>query len=84
MTVWKQKILRKKKFRNGRTFLKITEKHFVKSTKPKTRNQIIKWLKKSSFRQCGIYDVGNGVALPCVFYVLNGIAHYAELTNSVI
>ena len=27
---------------------------------------------------------GNGVALPCVFYVLNGIAHYAELTNSVI
>ena len=59
-------------------------KALCKSTKPKTRNQIIKWLKNPHSDRAEYTMWGNGVALPCVFYVLNGIAHYAELTNSVI
>lgn len=59
-------------------------KALCKSTKPKTRNQIIKWLKNPHSDSAEYTMWGNGVALPCVFYVLNGIAHYAELTNSVI
>lgn len=43
------------------------------STKPKTRNQIIKWLKDphSDSAEYKMWD--NGVALPCVDYVLRGI-----------
>ena len=58
-------------------------KALCKSTKPKTRNQIIKWLKNPHSDSAEYTMWGNGVALPCVFYVLNGIAYYAELTNSV-
>ena len=58
-------------------------KALCKSTKPKTRNQIIKWLKNPHSDSAEYTMWGNGVALPCVFYVLSGIAHYAELTNSV-
>ena len=46
-----------------------------KSTKPKTRNQIRKWL-QNPCSDSALYTMwGNGVALPCVFYVLNGIAN---------
>lgn len=49
-----------------------------KSTKPKTEKQIIKWL-KNPYSDSAMYAMwGNGVALPCVFYVLNGIVTVAE------
>ena len=44
-----------------------------RSTKPKTRNQIVKWL-KSPHSDAAEYKMwGNGVALPNVFFVLAGI-----------
>ena len=44
------------------------------SSKPKSRNQIIKWL-KDPYSDSAIYKMwGNGVALPCVEYVMEGIA----------
>ena len=43
------------------------------STKPKTRNQIIKWLKGPHSDSAEYKMWGNGVALPCVDYVLRGI-----------
>ena len=49
-----------------------------KKTKPKTRNQIIKWLKEP-YRDSAEYKMwGNGVALPCVYFVLAGIACFFE------
>lgn len=46
-----------------------------KSSKPKSRNQIIKWL-KNPYSDSAMYAMwGNGVALPCVYYVLNGIVN---------
>ena len=44
------------------------------STKPKTRNQIIKWLKNPHSDTAEYKMWGNGAALPCVDYVLRGIA----------
>lgn len=44
------------------------------STKPKTRNQIVKWLKNPHSDTAEYKMWGNGVALPCVDYVLRGIA----------
>jgi DNA (cytosine-5)-methyltransferase 1 len=44
------------------------------NTKPKTRNQIIKWLKAPHADAAEYKMWGNGVALPCVFFVLSGIA----------
>ena len=43
------------------------------STKPKTKNQIIKWLKDPHSDSAEYKMWGNGVALPCVDYVLRGI-----------
>ena len=44
-------------------------------TKPKTRNQIIKWI-KDPYSDAAEYKMwGNGVALPCVYFVLAGIAY---------
>lgn len=44
-----------------------------KANKPKTRNQIIKWM-KNPYSDSAEYKLwGNGVALPCVFFVLSGI-----------
>ena len=44
-----------------------------KANKPKTRNQTIKWL-KNPYSDSAEYKLwGNGVALPCVFFVLSGI-----------
>lgn len=46
--------------------------------KPKTQAQIIKWL-KDPYSDAAEYKMwGNGVALPCVFYVLSGIAQTAK------
>ena len=48
-------------------------------TKPKTDAQIIKWL-KDPYSDSAEYKLwGNGVALPCVHFVLAGIAHFASL-----
>ena len=47
-----------------------------KPSKPKTDRQIIKWLKKPHSDSAEYKLWGNGVALPCVFFVLAGIAWY--------
>ncbi|MEQ2464661.1 DNA cytosine methyltransferase [Niallia hominis] len=44
-----------------------------KSKKPKTRNQIIKWLNNPHSDSAEYKMWGNGVALPCVCFVLTGI-----------
>ena len=49
-----------------------------KSTKPKSRNQIIKWLKNPDSDSAQYKMWGNGVALPCVIYVLESIAYYTQ------
>lgn len=49
-----------------------------KSSKPKTDNQIRKWL-KAPYTDAAEYKMwGNGVALPCVAFVLAGIVYYAQ------
>lgn len=56
------------------TFRKLTDA----SKKPKTRKQIAKWL-KDPYADAAEYKMwGNGVALPCVYFVLSGIAWAAE------
>jgi len=46
------------------------------STKPKTQAQIIKWL-KNPYSDSAEYKMwGNGVALPCVHFVLSGIVEF--------
>lgn len=47
-----------------------------KSSKPKTDKQIVKWLKNPHSDSAEYKLWGNGVALPCVFFVLAGIAWY--------
>ena len=51
-----------------------------KSSKPKTRNQIIKWLNNPHSDSAEYKMWGNGVALPCVCFVLTGIVLSAENT----
>jgi len=53
-----------------------------KSKKPKSRNQIIKWLKNPHTDGAEYRLWGNGVALPCVSFVLGGIAHEAMKNTS--
>ena len=49
-----------------------------KDIKSKTPNQIRKWL-KNPYSDSAEYKLwGNGVALPCVQVVMNGIAHYGR------
>ena len=43
--------------------------------KPKTEKQILKWLKDPHSDSAEYKMWGNGVALPCVYFVLYGIAH---------
>ena len=52
-----------------------------KSTKPKTDKQIIKWLKNPHSDSAEYKMWGNGVALPCVCFVLSGIVYYSQLTT---
>ena len=48
------------------------------SSKPKTDNQIRKWL-KDPYTDAAEYKMwGNGVALPCVAFVMAGIVYYAQ------
>jgi len=49
-----------------------------KSSKPKSRNQIIKWLQNphSDAKEYSMW--GNGVSLPVVVFVLSGIVYYAS------
>lgn len=48
------------------------------SVKPKTKRQIVKWL-KDPYSDAAEYKMwGNGVALPCVWFVLSGIALVAK------
>ena len=46
--------------------------------KPKTDKQILKWLKNPHSDSAEYKMWGNGIALPCAFFVLSGIAHYAN------
>ena len=50
-----------------------------KSKKPKTRNQLIKWLKSPHSDSAEYKMWGNGVALPCVVFVLGGIVRYNRI-----
>ena len=45
-----------------------------KNKRPKTRKQIVKWLSQPHSDTAEYKMWGNGVALPCVIYVLTGIA----------
>ena len=49
-----------------------------KSSKPKSRNQIVKWLKAPHSDSAEYKMWGNGVALPNVYFVLSGIVYYAQ------
>lgn len=47
--------------------------------KPKSRKQVIKWI-KAPYADAAEYKMwGNGVALPCVYFVLSGIVWAAEI-----
>ena len=48
------------------------------SSKPKSRSQIEKWLKDPHSDAAEYKMWGNGVALPCVFFVLSGIVCFYE------
>ena len=52
-----------------------------KSSRPKSRNQIIKWLKAPHSDSAEYKMWGNGVALPNVCFVLSGIVYYAQLSG---
>jgi len=49
-----------------------------KSSKPKSRNQIIKWLRDPHSDAAEYKMWGNGVSEPIVFFVLSGIVYYAS------
>ena len=51
------------------------------SSKSKSRNQIIKWLKDPHSDSAEYKMWGNGVALPNVCFVLSGIVYYAQLSD---
>ena len=46
--------------------------------KPKTEKQIRKWLEQPHSDAAEYKLWGNGVALPCVFFVLAGIVYYTQ------
>ena len=47
-----------------------------------TEKQILKWLKQPHSDAAEYKLWGNGVALPCVFFVLAGIVYYNELPGN--
>lgn len=51
-----------------------------KNKKEKTDSQIIKWLQNPHSDSAEYKLWGNGVALPCVYFVLSGIEYYAHIT----
>ena len=46
--------------------------------RPKTRDQIVKWLRDPHLDSSEYRLWGNGVALPCVWFVLAGIVYYDQ------
>lgn len=48
------------------------------SNKPKSDKQILKWLKNPHSDSAEYKLWGNGVALPCVWFVLAGIVYYSQ------
>lgn len=52
-----------------------------KSSKSKTDAQIIKWLRKPHSDSAEYKLWGNGVALPCVYFVLAGIVYYSQFSR---
>ena len=48
------------------------------SVKPKTRNQLVKWLRDPHSDAAEYKMWGNGVALPCVVFVLSGIVYCTQ------
>ena len=53
-----------------------THRKITGGKKPKTDTQIRRWLRNPHSDAAEYKMWGNGVALPCVFYVLTGIAHF--------
>jgi DNA (cytosine-5)-methyltransferase 1 len=53
-----------------------------KSLKPKSRNQIVKWLRNPHSDSAEYKMWGNGVALPCVCFALAGIVWAESLENN--
>ena len=51
------------------------------STKPKSDNQIAKWMKAPHSDSAEYKMWGNGVALPNVYFVLSGIVYYAQFPD---
>ena len=48
------------------------------TSKPKTEGQIVRWL-KDPYSDAAAYKLwGNGVALPCVWFVLSGIVYFDQ------
>ena len=47
--------------------------------KPKTEKQVRKWLEHPHSDSAEYKLWGNGVALPCVFFVLSGIVYYTQI-----
>ena len=52
-----------------------------KAVKPKSEKQIRKWLKSPHSDSAEYKLWGNGVALPCVYFVLSGIVHFLQSPN---
>ena len=52
-----------------------------KSAKPKSDNQIRKWLQNPRSDSAEYKMWGNGVALPNIFFVLSGIKYYSDLSQ---
>ena len=61
-----------------RNIFEINAKALGKEVKPKTDNQIRKWLKNPHSDSAEYKMWGNGVALPNVCFVLAGIVYYAQ------
>ena len=49
------------------------------ASKPKTDAQLVKWLKDPHTDSAEYKLWGNGVALPCVYFVLSGIVYFHQL-----
>ena len=51
------------------------------AVKPKSEKQILTWLKNPHSDSSEYKLWGNGVALPCVYFVLSGIAWVSSCSN---
>jgi DNA (cytosine-5)-methyltransferase 1 len=49
-----------------------------KTTKPRSRNQVAKWLKDPYSDSAAYRAIGNSLAVPCAMFVLGGIARHAR------